>query len=123
MDDIFHMAKRELLQYRYWLSEMHEIQKELDGCASPSAFEETIQSNLRSRMRALSAQCYILEHKIDQLPLLEKEVLRHRYISGFVWEDIAEKLGCDLEQTERTHQKALKLYVQMHYDADMQPNS
>ena len=45
-----------------------------------------------------------------------RKLLRYRYIDGLKWEDIADKMHCDIRWVFRLHGKALsKLAIESHY--------
>ena len=56
-----------------------------------------------------------LSEAIDRVEnVLERTLLRYRYILGFTWEEISEKMGYSLRQVIRIHRKALKNFNMCH---------
>lgn len=50
-----------------------------------------------------------LSHMIDEVEdVMERALLRYRYITCLTWEQIAEKMGFCLAQVHRIHSRALK---------------
>lgn len=106
MCDILKISNRELMQYRLWKAEIAHIQQLL---ARQPVKGKSIE-NLISRKWELLAQCYELEHRIEQLPPFERTILFEWYVCNTPWQEIVDKLGCSLKQTDELHRRALKLY-------------
>ena len=106
MCDVLKTAKHDLTQYRVWKLEIDHIEQILThqtprgGCLS----------EIKSRKRELLAQCYEMERRINQLPPFERTILFEWYVCNTPWQEIADKLGCSLQQTDEIHRRALKLY-------------
>ena len=125
------MDRNKLKEYRNILAELAELQEELgflrDGgldCAQLDGMPRSSQKGdrtasavtkifsleclLREKIEKLTALRLEIESAIEELPSLERRILRLRYVEGNLWEEIALAISYSMPHIWRLHDKILK---------------
>lgn len=61
------------------------------------------------KLKKIEAEQYDVECAIDSLPLVERQVLRARYIDGLNWEQVCDAVYFGWTQTHKIHSRALRM--------------
>lgn len=69
---------------------------------------DTLLQRLQSRQKQIIAVYSDIDRAIEQMDsVTEKSLLRYRYLLGYEWEEIADKMGYALRSVYRIHGDAL----------------
>lgn len=93
--------------------EIQAIQNEINTYGNDekyaSALNDLKQKIIYYRYQKIK-NCVNLYDKIEELENeQEKRLLKYRYLRGWRWEDIADKMGYSIRQVFNIHKKALKM--------------
>ncbi|MDO4541792.1 MAG: sigma factor-like helix-turn-helix DNA-binding protein [Bacillota bacterium] len=67
-----------------------------------------LETILNKKVEKLKALRLNIEETIDSLPSVERRLMRMRYIRGFTWQQIAQRLYCDESSCRRLHRRILR---------------
>lgn len=76
-----------------------------DGIARVFEQIEELTEMYTAKQIKLNDLCLVIENEIDQLPSLERRIIRLRYLDDKFWPEIAEITGVSVSQLHRIHKK------------------
>lgn len=80
----------------------------VDALGNGVAAAVDMETELRKKIEELQKLRLAIEKTIDSLPSAERRIMRMRYIRGFTWQQIAQRLYCDESTCRRAHRKIVR---------------
>ncbi|MEG0874427.1 MAG: sigma factor-like helix-turn-helix DNA-binding protein [Clostridiales bacterium] len=91
-------------------STFHSIRSQNVGDAVGDGVAKAIdmETELLQKIEKLKALRLQIEEVVETYPAVERRLLRMRYIRGFTWQQIANRMFCDESTCRRLHRQILK---------------
>lgn len=106
------MPKEQLRNYRTIKKEYRHIEQRLRNLEKRPESEEEILRPLRefyaAKLEELTQAQLCIEHAIETLDPVERDLIRLRYIDGLPWHRVAAAINYSEQQTYRIHGEALQ---------------
>lgn len=78
-----------------------------DPTGNNATLHETLTALYQAKVAELDAVCVSIESQIESLPPKERTLLRHKYINGLTWEQVAAEMHYCLRNVFILHKASL----------------
>lgn len=106
------MTKEQLRKYRPLTHEKTKIEQRLRSLErrpdSEAELIEPLRAFYHKKLAELVALQLDIEHAIETLEPIEREIVRLRYIDGLEWHQICAEINYEWTQTHRIHARVLR---------------
>lgn len=102
------MDRNLLFDYRAMLLQANLIQEELNFLHQNQWTNEQVEDARKSKLNTLHQLRLTVEETLAQIPLQSANILTMRYLLGYTWEEIANKLNYTYQWVHNLHKRALK---------------